>query len=193
MNNDEKVELVLIYGECQGNILLVAGTLLQGLNEEGRFPDRQINQQKRRANMFDEDTELQKYKMHPYKIDFVQHLGAADPIRRLEFIAWFSIQFHNDLLIINHILCSDESKCTNNGIMNKQNYRYWADTNPHWSRETNFQMAWGINVWCGLVGGKLGLFFYEGTLNDRRYKFLINELSRLLNDVPLDTREQIVF
>ncbi|KAL4130992.1 hypothetical protein QTP88_008352 [Uroleucon formosanum] len=33
--------------------------LLQGLNQEGRFPGRQMNQQRRRANMFDDDTELQ--------------------------------------------------------------------------------------------------------------------------------------
>lgn len=136
-----------------------------------------------------------KHKMHPYKIDLVQHLRAGDSTRRLEFIAWFNIQFHNYPLIVNHILWSDESKFTNNGIMNKQNHRYWDDTNPHWSRETNFQTVWGINVWCGLVGGKLiGPYFYDGTLNGRRYlNFLTNELPRLLEDVSLDTREHMFF
>jgi hypothetical protein len=121
--------------------------LLQVLSQEGRFPGRQINQQRRRANMFDEDIELQvlayeltdvhhlgmllsklefhmvmyknvtkKHKMHPYKIDLVQHLRAGDFTLRLEFIAWFNIQFHNNPLIINHILWSDESKFTNNVI-----------------------------------------------------------------------------
>ncbi|XP_060866419.1 uncharacterized protein LOC132942126 [Metopolophium dirhodum] len=33
--------------------------LLQGLNQERRFPSTQINQPRRRANMFDDDTELQ--------------------------------------------------------------------------------------------------------------------------------------
>jgi len=33
--------------------------LLQGLNQEGRFPGTQINQQRRRANIFDDDKELQ--------------------------------------------------------------------------------------------------------------------------------------
>jgi hypothetical protein len=77
MNNTEKVELVLIYGECRRNIHLAAATyaeryperyhppfnyvlrLLQGLNQEGRFPGRQMNQQRHKANMFDDDTELQ--------------------------------------------------------------------------------------------------------------------------------------
>jgi len=61
MNNAEKEDLLLIYGECQLNVRLAARTyserfperyhpphnyilrLLQGLNQEGRFPDRQIN------------------------------------------------------------------------------------------------------------------------------------------------------
>jgi len=72
--------------------------------------------------------------MYPYKVDFVQHLRAGDSIRRLEFIAWFTVQFHNDPLFVNHIFWTDESKFINNGIMNKQNHRYWDDTNPYWSR-----------------------------------------------------------
>ncbi|CAI6368357.1 unnamed protein product [Macrosiphum euphorbiae] len=77
MNNAEKVELVLIYGECQRNERLTALTyaeryperyhppsnyvlrLLQGLNQEGRFPVTQINQQRCRANIFDDYKELQ--------------------------------------------------------------------------------------------------------------------------------------
>ncbi|VVC25063.1 Protein of unknown function DUF4817 [Cinara cedri] len=212
MNNAEKVELVLIYGECQHNVCLAAMTyaeryperyhppynyvlrLLQGLNEEGRFPGRQIIQQMHRANIFIWlcSKNSKKHKMHPYKIDFVQHLRAGDSIRRLEFIAWFNIKFYDNPLIVNQILWTDESKFTNNGIMNKQNNRYWDNTNPHWSHETNFQI-WGINVWCGLVGGKLiGPFFYDGTLNGRRYfNFLTNELPRLLDDVSLDTQEHV--
>ncbi|CAI6354208.1 unnamed protein product [Macrosiphum euphorbiae] len=190
MNNAEKVELVLIYGECQR------------LSQEGRFPDRQINQQRRRANLFDEDIELQVLAyIRANPRSSIRHVALEigisyrDSTRRLEFIAWFNIQFHNNPLIVNHILWSDESKFTNNGIMNKQNHRYWDDTNPHWSRETNFQTVWGINVWCGLVGGKLiGPYFYDGTLNGRRYlNFLTNELPRMLEDVSLDTREHMFF
>ncbi|CAI6371836.1 unnamed protein product [Macrosiphum euphorbiae] len=136
MNNAEKVELVLIYGECQR------------LSQEGRFPDRQINQQRRRANLFDEDIELQVLAyIRANPRSSIRHVALeigisyGDSTRRLEFIAWFNIQFHNNPLIVNHILWSDESKFTNNGIMNKQNHRYWDDTNPHWSRETNFQTA----------------------------------------------------
>jgi hypothetical protein len=42
-------------------------------------------------------------------------------------------------LILNSILWTDESKFTNNGVINKQNSRYWDDQNPHWILETNNQ------------------------------------------------------
>jgi len=35
----------------------------------------------------------------------------------------------------------------NNGVINKQNNRFWASNNPHWALETNFQTVWGTNVW----------------------------------------------
>jgi hypothetical protein len=74
---------------------------------------------------------LKKYKMHAYKPEFIQHLRIGDPERRLQFLAWFNVQFEIDNLFYNRILWSDESKFTNSGIMNKQNNRFWDDTNPH--------------------------------------------------------------
>jgi hypothetical protein len=53
---------------------------------------------------------LEKHKIHPYKVDLVQHLRARDSTRGLEFIALFNIQFHNDPSIISYILWTDESK-----------------------------------------------------------------------------------
>ncbi|CAI6348722.1 unnamed protein product [Macrosiphum euphorbiae] len=138
---------------------------------------------------------LKKNKMHAYKPEFVQHLRIGDSERRLQFLSWFSVQFEIDNLFYKNILWTDESKFTNNGVMNKQNNRFWDDTNPHWSRETNFQTVWGINVWCGLIGGiLLGPYFYDGTLSGRRIlDFLVNQLPLLLEDVSLATRENMYF
>ncbi|VVC32213.1 Hypothetical protein CINCED_3A010967 [Cinara cedri] len=70
-----------------------------------------------------------------------------------------------DPLLINHILWTDQSKFTNNKILNKQNNRYWLNENPHWTFPINFQAFWGTNVWIGLIGKKLlGPYFYDGTL-----------------------------
>lgn len=133
--------------------------------------------------------------MHPYKPALVQHLRQGDSERRIMFISWLITQIEDNPNIINHILWTDESKFTNNGIINKQNNRYWDSQNPHWVFETNNQSVWGTNVWCGLIGGKLlGPYFYDGTLNGRRYlEFLMNELSIMLEDIPLATRNNLIF
>lgn len=70
-------------------------------------------------------------KMHPYKPELIQHLRIGDNERRLQFLSQFSVQFVIDHLFYNSILWTDESKFTNNGIMNKQNNRFWDDTNSH--------------------------------------------------------------
>lgn len=128
--------------------------------------------------------------MHPYRPDLIQHLREGDAVRRIAFVAWLMVELDKNPLILNSILWTDESKFTNNGVINKQNNRYWDDQNPHWAFEINNQTVWGTNVWCGLIGGKLlGPYFYDGTLNGRKYyNFLINKLPMMMDDIPLATR-----
>jgi len=81
MNSSEKVELILIYGECnrisgQAAARVYADRyhphhnyvlrLLRGLNENGQFPSNGNKQKQPRLNHFDEDTELQvmAYNLH---------------------------------------------------------------------------------------------------------------------------------
>ncbi|XP_025406823.1 uncharacterized protein LOC112680823 [Sipha flava] len=77
MNNNEKVELILIFGECNRSFRQAARVyadrypdrfhpnhnyvhrLLRGLNENGQFPNNPNRQRQPRPNDFDEDTELQ--------------------------------------------------------------------------------------------------------------------------------------
>jgi len=52
-----------------------------------------------------------------------------------------------------------------------------------WSRKLNknYITVWGTNVWCGLLGGNLiGPYFYDGTLNGRRYSDFLTLLLTLL-------------
>jgi hypothetical protein len=110
------------------------------------------------------------------------------------FISWLVTQLEDNPFILNYILWTDESKFTNNGVINKQNNRYWDTQNPHWVFETNNQCIWETNVWCGLIGGKLlGPYFYDGTLNGRRYlEFIMNELPIMIDDIPLATRNNLI-
>jgi hypothetical protein len=83
-------------------------------------------------------------------------------------ISWLITELEKNPIILNYILWIDESKFTNNGIINKQNNHYWDDRNPQWVIETNNQCVWRTNVWCGLIGGRLlGPYFYNGILNGR--------------------------
>jgi len=69
----------------------------------------------------------------------MQHLRQGDAKCRLTFIARIITEINNDPLFLNYILWTDESKFTNNGILNKQNNRYWSSENPHCAVETNYQ------------------------------------------------------
>jgi hypothetical protein len=56
------------------------------------------------------------------------------------------VQLHDDPNFLQFICWTDESKFINNGMINKQNNRYWADHNPYWKTGTNHQTVWESNV-----------------------------------------------
>ncbi|KAL4132126.1 hypothetical protein QTP88_009335 [Uroleucon formosanum] len=108
---------------------------------------------------------LKKFKIRPYKPDLVHHLRAEDSERRLLFIAWVLVKIEDNPQFLKYVLWTDESKFTNNGVINKQNNRFWARP-----------------------------YFYDGTLNGRRYlDFLSNHLPPMLENVPLNIRENLFF
>jgi len=245
MNNQEKVQMLLIYGRCNRNSRQSAKMYAEQypgryhpphtlfikieklLINHGAFSVKGVRNQQIRQNNINDDVELQvlayirlnprssvrhvgrevgisfglvhkilkKHKLHPYKPELVQHLRPTDPERRLNFIAWLLVQIDTQPLFLNQILWTDESKFTNNGVINKQNNRLWSDVNPHWAVDSRHQTVWGTNVWCGLIGGKLlGPYFYEENLNARRYlAFLTNVLPLMLENLPLATRQTLYF
>jgi len=54
-------------------------------------------------------------------------------------------------------------------------------------------MRFSVNVWCGVLGNKLiGTFVFDNNLTGNTYEaFLRNELSGLLEDIPLMIRSQM--
>lgn len=243
MDNSEKVDMLLIYGECLRNPRAAAALYAQRYENRYhpcansfRYLEKQLrntgqmnNNKKRRrektvrneenninvianveayphssikciaANVGISSSSVQRilktHKYHPYKVNLVQNLRPGDDERRLEFVAWLSATYYYDFAILQKILWTDESRFTNNGIMNRHNYNFWSDSNPNEMRERNFQYKWGINVWCGIVGSHLvGPYFYQENLTADRYlNFLTNELYGLLEDVPLQIRQNLVF
>ncbi|KAG2459496.1 RPGF4 factor, partial [Polypterus senegalus] len=75
---------------------------------------------------------LATHKWHPYKLQLLQHLNEDDPDRRTEFAEWAKQKLEQDPQFTQKILFSDEANFYLNGEVNKQNHRYWSDTNPHW-------------------------------------------------------------
>lgn len=132
-------------------------------------------------------------KFKPFKIHLHQGLLPTDYERRLAFLAWLATAREDG--IISSILWSDESRFHNNATVNRHNCHYWSQNNPHWLRQTNFQVIWGVNVWCGMIDGFiLGPKFYDGTLTGPMYlEFLRDELPHFLENIPLHMRRNIHF
>uniref|UniRef100_A0A2S2PUA8 DUF4817 domain-containing protein n=1 Tax=Schizaphis graminum TaxID=13262 RepID=A0A2S2PUA8_SCHGA len=136
---------------------------------------------------------LKKNDLHPYKLHYVQGLKPSDPDRRLQYISKMICLHDHDKNILKKILWTDESCFNNNGIVNRHNSHYWNGANPFWTRESNAQVRWSTNVWCGIISGYLiGPYFYAGILTGERYlDFLTNTLPILLENIPLNVRENM--
>lgn len=121
---------------------------------------------------------LKKEHYYPYKVCYVQELLENDPEKRLQFcenMMRFCDQIPN---FIQNIIFTDEATFVLNGEVNKQNYRHWSQTNPHWIIENNTQYPQKVNVWMGMINSRiLGPYFFEGNLNADTYlDFLSLEL-----------------
>ena len=92
-----------------------------------------------------------------------------------------------------YILFTDEAQFSRNGVNNLHN-SVWADENPHATVESNFQLRFCVNVWCAVLDDQLlGPFILEGLIGEAYFRFLQEELPRLLEDVPLNKRGRMYF
>lgn len=137
---------------------------------------------------------VQKNKFHPYKIQLHQELLEDDFLNRVNFCEWSSFMLDNDPDFIRCLMFSDEATFHKNGCVNRHNFHYYSDVNPHLLRTVS-QQRWSLNVWGAVVGPiVIGPHFFNGRLNGRIYHdFLENELPVLLENVPLDIRQKIWF
>ena len=75
---------------------------------------------------------------------------------------------------------SDEAHFHLTGCVNKQNMRYWADTNPHELHERPLHSP-KVTVWCAIsFTGIVGPWFFEEnevivTVNSDRYATMLKE------------------
>lgn len=134
---------------------------------------------------------LKNAKYHPYKISLLHELSEDDFDRRNEFCEQMQQLCNGNHNFVKRIIFSDEATFTLNGSVNRQNCRYWATENPHWFTEYHTQKPQKVNVWCGILDGRvLGPYFFEETLTGERYlDFLQNDLIPTLITLYPDLEE----
>lgn len=134
---------------------------------------------------------IQRNLMHPYHVQRVQALLPSDYQQRITFCRRMLRKMERNPNFFNKILWTDESSCRKDGYMNLHNLHHWAVQNPHATRVDRSQTQFKINLWTGIINGQIiGPHVLPATLNGENYlEFLQNDLSELLGEVPLATRQ----
>ena len=112
---------------------------------------------------------------------------------RLNFCNFLIEKQSNDATFLKRILFTDEATFTRRGVFNWRNNHTWEQENPHLIREHHFQNEFLINIWCGIINNFIvGPYEMPARLNGEDYlHFLQNHLSDELDELPLDTRQDM--
>lgn len=124
----------------------------------------------------------QDIKFHPYKMCIVQKLEIRDYAQREDFAVRMQVILEENQNAV--ILTSDEAHFHLNGVVNKQNLRYWAPENPRQIHERPLHSQ-RVTVWCAIASfGIIGPYFFEDenganvTVNSARYMRMLNTFLR---------------
>lgn len=125
-------------------------------------------------------------KIKPYKPIFVHELRNGDDALRLDFCLWVGENQSENRNFYKNIIFSDESTFTTNGKVATQNCRFWARENPNFKIATRSQYYKKVNVWCGVMYGKIiGPYFFNANVNQHTYlDMLQNFLMPAVTDEP---------
>jgi hypothetical protein len=112
---------------------------------------------------------------HPYKMELHQLLSAEDHKTRLKF-ARLHVQLVADPAFLDSLLFSDESHFELHGGVNRHNFRYWSDHNPHWYREAPLHSP-RFTVWAAIgKKGVIGPVFTRENVNGQLYLRWLQEV-----------------
>lgn len=116
---------------------------------------------------------------HPYKIQVVQELNENDFAARRQFCETFLGMVEENEELVHNLWMSDEAHFHLSGFVNKQNFRYWSDQNPHQIHQQPLHSA-KVTVWCAMSSsGIIGPYFFENergqsvTVNAERYSEML--------------------
>ncbi|KFM62783.1 hypothetical protein X975_16257, partial [Stegodyphus mimosarum] len=94
-------------------------------------------------------------RLRPFWYTTVEGLKPNDFQKRVAFCEWLLQQQNIDNGFIAHILCTDESFFTRDGVFNHHNSHMWSQVNPYAVRPQKHQERWSLNVWAGILGERL--------------------------------------
>lgn len=136
---------------------------------------------------------LQKNRFRAYKPKFINTLKERDFDIRLDFSFWYQGQYEENILFPYKILWTDEATFSSNGTVSSQNCRWWSQENPNFTIECRDQYHFKTNVWCGILKDELiGPYFFRVNLTGERYlNFLDNEITEVLDNMPLHHRHNL--
>lgn len=122
-------------------------------------------------------------KMYPYKIQMVQQLNPIDFRPRIAY-AHRILEKAREPNFLDNLIMGDEAHFQLNGVVNRQNTRFWGTTNPRIIHERQLHPL-KVTVWCGVTSTRvIGPYFFEGedgetvTVNGERYRAMIENLIR---------------
>lgn len=127
-----------------------------------------------------------------FHVQPVQGLLPADAEKRLNFCQWVLDSTEINPQFLHKILWTDESNFTRAGVVNYHNLHVWSEVNPRCIRQSSFQHQFNVNVWIGVLSNNLcGPHILPPRLNANLFlEFLENSLPEVLDDVPLNLRDE---
>jgi hypothetical protein len=118
---------------------------------------------------------LHDFNFHPYKLQTVQKLMEKDLDLRLSFCHEEILRIGTDPQHLINLMHSDEANFHLSGAVNKHNFRYWSDTNPHWVTEEPLHSP-KVIVWAGVSANRIvGPYFFNGTVDGQRYLEMLQD------------------
>ena len=168
--------------------------MLQQLEDEPSLSTRQVAHNMG-VNHVSVRQVLHEQLLHPYHLQKVQVLGPNDFAPSVDFCRWSLHACIEEPDFPNYVLFTDECICTREGIFNSRNSHIWAEENPHATFNRSYQERFSVNMWAGIVGRRLiGPYMLPRRLTGNIYiNFLRNALPELLEDVPLNFRQNMWF
>lgn len=130
---------------------------------------------------------LKAHGIRPYNFKLHSALHQGDAVQRVEFCEMQLVRYQEDPEFLRHIIRTDESKFTREGIFNRHNSHLWSCETSHMIRERSFQNKFSVNVFCLIEGNQIAYHIYEENLNAALYHNILQTgVADFLNNIPLD-------